>query len=103
MPTTTQPRRLIRRFGTGRRWRSEGPGRYVPLTPLGVPLTRGGMPAWIERRRADRTMSRPAGWYTIGPPLWRPTHRGETAREAAQQLHTDLRQLDLRSDGLAKP
>lgn len=102
MPTTTQPRRLIRRFGTARRWRSEGPGRYVALTPLGVPLTRdGGQPIAVERRRADRSRSLHAGWYVVTP--WWPDLRAyETAREAAQQAQAAVREHDT-SDRLAKP
>ena len=97
-------RRLHRRFGTRTLFQSRGPGRYVALTPLGVPLTRdGGHEALIERRHANRAAAAPAGWYLVGPPLWVPRHAGSRAREAAQALYTAIREHDRSVGGLAPP
>lgn len=97
-------RRLRRRFGTRRMFESRGPGRYIVVTPLGMPLTRdGGRAPAIERHRADRTMSRPAGWRVVGPPVWEPTGAWATARDAAQQLHKAIVEHDRRAGGLAAP
>jgi hypothetical protein len=97
------PRPLHRRFGTRRIFRCAGPGRYVPLTPLGMPLTRSGSAALIERRRAEPTKSRRAGWWVIGPPTWEPSMRCDTAREAAQALDVAVRAHDRAHGGLADP
>lgn len=95
-------RRLHRRFGTRVLFQSREPGRYVALTPLGVPLTRdGGHEALIERRHANRAAAAPAGWYLVGPPLWVPRHGGGTAREAAAWLIRTISEHDRHVDGLA--
>lgn len=82
-----------RRFGTRRLFAARGPRRYVMLTPLGADLTRdGGRPVLIEHRAADRTQSRPAGWYVEAPP-WQPVSY-HTARETAQQATQRVRDHD---------
>lgn len=90
-----------RRFGTRRLFAARGPRRYVMLTPLGADLTRdGGRPVLIEHRAADRTQSRPAGWYVEAPP-WQPVSY-DTAREAAQQAAQRVWDYDLQYEpGLA--
>lgn len=97
------PRRLHRRFGTGRLFECQGPGRYVAITPLGMPLTRAGSaPLAVERRRHDRTVSRPAGWYPVAPAEWELTSGYSTARLAAQRLDKAILEFD-HADRLVTP
>lgn len=97
------PRRLHRRFGTRRLFQCQGPGWYVAITPLGMPLTRDGQGLAVERRRADKTMSRPSGWYPSAPPAWGLTSGYRTAKEAAQRLDRAVREYDTgRGGGLAR-
>jgi hypothetical protein len=101
------PRRLRRRFGTGRLFECQGPGRYVAVTPLGMPLTRdGGQPEGglaVERRRADRTVSRPAGWYPVAPKSWGLTAGYATARLAAHKLDLAISAHDAGPPRLVSP
>jgi hypothetical protein len=99
-----QPRPLHRRFGTSRIFQCIGGGCYAPLTPLGMHLTRdGGKMPMIERRRAEPTRSRRAGWWVTGPPSWDASVAFDTARDAAQWLDRAIRDHDRAHGGLADP